>query len=241
MGHFDQRARDEIAITAQQLHGVVFYQRGVKGMEPPSGSLRGYATGIADPHGVVYDNERKELCGESRQLDGAAALQPLRSAVEGSAVYEPGRFEPPSIGVFADAAGQHGAAAAHHRRKTGLNWPMGIEVDAARDEILVANYGDDSVRSFARPRRRRRAGARHQGRRTGLVGPVDVSLDPKRNEIWVANYADHTALVFDRDATGNVAPKRIIRNGPKGSPALTFTNAAAAAYDSKRDAIIVPN
>ena len=53
--------------------------------------------------------------------------------------------------------------------------------------------------------------------------------------------ASSPALVYDRDATGNVAPKRIIRNGPKGSPALTFTNASAAAFDTKRDALIVPN
>ena len=57
----------------------------------------------------------------------------------------------------------------------------------------------------------------------------------------MANYADHTALVFERDASGNVAPKRIVRNGPPGAPALAFTNASAAAYDSKRDALIVPN
>jgi DNA-binding beta-propeller fold protein YncE len=73
------------------------------------------------------------------------------------------------------------------------------------------------------------------------VGPVDVSVDAVRNEVWVANYSDHTALIFDRDASGNVAPKRIVRNAPKGAAALTFTNAAAAAYDTKRDALIVPN
>ena len=59
--------------------------------------------------------------------------------------------------------------------------------------------------------------------------------------IWVANYGDHTAVVFDRTASGNVAPKRIIRNAPKGTPTTGFTNASAAAYDSKRDELLVPN
>jgi DNA-binding beta-propeller fold protein YncE len=70
---------------------------------------------------------------------------------------------------------------------------------------------------------------------------VDVGIDPRRNEIWVANYSDHTAVVFDRTATGNAEPKRIVRNAPAGTPALTFTNASAAAYDTKRDALLVPN
>jgi 6-phosphogluconolactonase (cycloisomerase 2 family) len=119
---------------------------------------------------------------------------------------------------------------------------MGLEVDEARDEIVVANYGDNSVRFY-----RRTADGDVQpvrtikGADTGLIGPVDVSLDVKRNEIWVANYSDHTAVVFDRTASGNAKPKRIVRNAPKGTPALTFTNAAAAAYDTKRDALIVPN
>jgi hypothetical protein len=68
-----------------------------------------------------------------------------------------------------------------------------------------------------------------------------VSLDVKTNEMWVANYSDHSAVVFERTASGNIAPKRIIRNAPEGAAALTFTNASAAAYDTKRDALIVPN
>jgi len=79
------------------------------------------------------------------------------------------------------------------------------------------------------------------GDRTGIVGPVGVAIDEKRDEIWVANYGDHTAVVFDRAASGNVAPKRIIRNAPKGTPTTGFTNASAAAYDTKRDQLLVPN
>ena len=68
-----------------------------------------------------------------------------------------------------------------------------------------------------------------------------VGIDRKNDEIWVANYGDHTAVVFDRTAGGNVAPKRIIRNAPAGTPTTGFTNAAAAAYDSKRGEVLVPN
>jgi 6-phosphogluconolactonase (cycloisomerase 2 family) len=119
---------------------------------------------------------------------------------------------------------------------------MGLEVDDARDEIIVANYGDSSVRFFRRTADGDVEPVRMiKGDRTQIVGPVDVTVDRKRDELWVANYADHTALVFDRSASGNTAPKRIVRNAPEGTPALAFTNASAAAYDSKRDALIVPN
>ena len=60
-------------------------------------------------------------------------------------------------------------------------------------------------------------------------------------EIWVANYGDHTALVFGRTAAGDVAPKRIIRNAPAGTPTGGFGNPYAVAYDSKRDQLLVPN
>ena len=80
-------------------------------------------------------------------------------------------------------------------------------------------------------------GPQHGHRRAGRRSRVDT----KNNEIWVANYGDHTAVVFDRLASGDVAPKRIIRNAPEGTPTTGFTNAASAAYDPKREEILVPN
>src|SRR6185503_1491747 len=76
---------------------------------------------------------------------------------------------------------------------------------------------------------------------TGIEGPVAVGFDRRNNELWVANYGDHSAVVFDADAAGDVAPKRIIRNAPAGTPTTGFTNASAAAYDSKRGEVLVPN
>jgi DNA-binding beta-propeller fold protein YncE len=236
--------RDELAVTAQQLHGIVFYKRNAKGMEPPTRVIRGHATGLADPHGIEYDHDRKELVvanhGNWTELRPYSPYDPLSKDPPS---YQTGRFEPPSIRIYAaDASGNAKPLRTIQGEKAGLNWPMGVEVDVARDEIVVANYGDNSVVFF-----RRSADGDVQptriikGDRTGILGPVDVSIDKKRNELWIANYADHSAVVFDRDANGNAAPKRVIRNAPKGAPALAFTNASACAYDSKRDALIVPN
>lgn len=238
------KAGNEIAVSVQQMSGIVFYRRGAEHMEPPLRSLRGYDTGLADPHGVAYDDQRKELIvanhGNWTELRPYSPYDPL---TPGTREYKPGRFEPPSIRIFeASASGNARPLRTISGDLSGLNWPMGAEVDAERDEIIVANYGDDSVLFFRRTAAGDVAPTRViKGDRTGIVGPVDVEIDRVRNELWVANYSDHTALVFDRDASGNVAPKRIIRNAPTGAPALTFTNAAAAAYDTKRDALIVPN
>jgi DNA-binding beta-propeller fold protein YncE len=238
------QTRDEIAISVQQMSGIVFYRRGAKHMDAPLRTLRGYDTGLADPHGLVHDEQRKELIvanhGNWTELRPYSPYDPLSKT---PAAYEPGRFEAPSIRTFADSAtGNAKPLRTISGNRTGLNWPMGVDVDAQLDEVVVANYGDNSVRFYKRTAEADVEPTRViKGDRTGIVGPVDVSVDPVRNEIWVANYSDHTAMVFDRNASGNVAPKRIVRNGPKGAAALTFTNAAAAAYDTKRDALIVPN
>jgi hypothetical protein len=70
---------------------------------------------------------------------------------------------------------------------------------------------------------------------------MGVVIDRKNNELWVANFGNHSAVVFDRAAVGNVAPKRIIRNAPAGTPTSGFGNPMAAAYDTKRQEILVPN
>lgn len=236
--------RDELAVSVQQLHAVVVYKRNAEGLQPPMRRIRGEATKLADPHGIDIDNERKEMVvsnhGNWTELRPYSPYDPL---MKDPPSYEPGRFDPPSIRIFdAMANGNAKPLRSIVGDKTGLNWPMGLEVDPGKDEIVVANYGDNSIRFYRRSVDGDVAPVRIiQGDRTKLIGPVDVSIDPKRNELWVANYSDHTAIVFDRDASGNAAPKRIVRNAPAGTPSLTFTNVSAAAYDTKRDALIVPN
>ncbi len=70
---------------------------------------------------------------------------------------------------------------------------------------------------------------------------MGVTFDTKNDELWVTNYRDHSALVFPRTATGNVAPRRVVRNAPAGAPAVGFGNPGAIAYDTRRGEILVPN
>jgi len=156
---------------------------------------------------------------------------------------EGGKFDEPSITVYAaDAKGDAAPLRQIQGDRTGLNWPMAIDVDRGRNEIAVANDGDSSVRVFRRGDTGNVAPVRViKGPRTLINGPMGVAYDLENNEIWVANYGDHTALVFPIAANGNVAPKRILRNAPAGSPTVGFGNPGAVAYDSKRDEILVPN
>jgi DNA-binding beta-propeller fold protein YncE len=79
------------------------------------------------------------------------------------------------------------------------------------------------------------------GNQTEIAGPTSVVIDRKRNELWVTNWNNHTATVFPRAASGNLAPLRVIRSAPKGSPRSGFGSPGTVAYNPKRDEILVPN
>ena len=237
-------ARDELAITIQQSNAVSIFKRTATGHDAPVRTISGLATELHDPHGVFFDDTHNELVtanhGNWTQLRPYTSYDALVTDV---GEYKPGAFQQPSIVVHkADANGDVKPLRVMAGGQTGLNWPMGIDVDLMHDEIAVANYGDSSVRVFRRGDTGNVRPVRVlRGALTQIVGPVSVAVDVKNDELWVANYGDHTAVVFPRTASGNVRPRRIIRNAPKDAPTCGFTNASAAAYDSKRDEILVPN
>ena len=78
-----------------------------------------------------------------------------------------------------------------------------------------------------------------RGARTGIKSPMGVAVHG--DELWVANFGEHTALVFPRTAAGNVAPTRVLRNAPRGTPTTGIGNPYAVAFDSKRKQLLVPN
>ncbi len=233
---------DELAVTSQQYQGISIYSAEDTGVVRPRRTIRGMATRLEDPHGVFLDGARDEVFaanhGNWTEMKSYAGDEP---AFPGK--YIPGRFEPSSIRVYkASSNGDVPPIRTLQGNKTQLAWPMGITVDKERSELLVANYASNSILIFPVTAEGDVAPARFiGGPHTGIVGPVGVGLDTKRNEIWVANYGDHSAVVFDRLASGDVAPKRIIRNAPEGTPTTGFTNAASAAYDPKRQEVLVPN
>ncbi|PYR57340.1 MAG: hypothetical protein DMF85_13975 [Acidobacteria bacterium] len=235
-------ARDELAVTSQQYQGISIYAADDSGVVRPRRTIRGMQTLLEDPHGVFLDGDRDEVFaanhGNWTEMRSYAGDEP---AFPGK--YIPGRFQPSSIRVYkASANGDVPPIRTLQGNRTQLAWPMGITVDKPRSELLVANYASNSILIFPVTASGDAAPGRFiGGPHTGIVGPVGVAVDTKRNEIWVANYGDHTAVVFDRLAAGDATPKRIIRNAPEGTPTTGFTNAAAAAYDPKREEVLVPN
>ena len=239
-------SRNEIAVSIELQSAIVIYRREAIGLETPIRYLRGAQTGMADPHGIYWDDKNNELAvanhGNFRGLlknTGMGCEQVAAANVPD----EGGRFQPPSITFYAATAkGDEKPLRTIQGTRTQLDWPMGIDVDAAHDEVTVANNGDNSVLIFRRTATGDVAPLRTlRGPRTGINRPMGVSIDTKNNEIWVSNFGDHTALVFARDASGNAPPKRIIRSAPAGAPSAGFGNPMAVAYDSKREEILVPN
>lgn len=239
-------AADEIAVTVEVQNTVAFYRRQVRGVEAPVRILRGQATGLADPHGIYWDESHNEI-GVANHGNFRGVVKNIGGGCSPSFVVEDeaeaGESRPPSIRIFAASARDNAKPMRIiEGSKTGLDWPMGVAYDPQHDTIVVANNGDSSVLIFGRNNNGDVAPIRvFRGDRTGINHPMGVAVDPQRGEIWVSNWGDHSALAFDSSAHGNVAPKRVIRSAPAGTPTPGFGNPMALAYDSKRDELLVPN
>jgi DNA-binding beta-propeller fold protein YncE len=246
------KKRDEIALSVQTPNMFVVFKRDAQKFDAPIRSVRGAKTGMADPHGIYFDETHNEVFvanhgnfRPSELITAYTAYDARESRQErtGNAFSETarGRFVPSSLTVYdGDAQGDVAPLRTLSGPLSQIDWPMGVAVDEANDEIFVANNGDSSVLVFGRtasgnvqPKRVLRGPA------TGIKGPMGVAI--AKDEIWVANFGDHTALVFPRLAAGNVAPRRILRNAPAGKETSGFGNPYSVAYDTKREEILVPN
>ena len=154
-----------------------------------------------------------------------------------------GRFEPSLITVYPmDANGDTAPVRVIQGPKTQLNWPALIFADTEREELYVANDGDDSVLVFRETDGGDAAPVRVlRGPQTGLKNPSSVFVDTKNNELIVSNLGNHSITVFPRTANGDVAPLRTIRSAPQGKLSLTIVNPGGVAYDGKRNEILAPN
>jgi DNA-binding beta-propeller fold protein YncE len=237
-------AHDQIAITVELQEAVVFYKRDARNVTPPVRFIHGQNTGLADPHGIFWDERHNEIGvanhGNFRGLirDVGAGCVPT-----GAAEAEGGAVLPSSITFYSgDAKGDAPPLRTIQGERTQLDFPMGLSADEEHGEFAVANNGGNSVLIFSRTAAGDAAPLRVlSGKKTAINRPMGVAIDGRNGELWVSNFADHTALVFDRLANGDVPPKRIIRTAPEGTPTPGFGNPQALAYDTKRGEILVPN
>jgi DNA-binding beta-propeller fold protein YncE len=244
--------RDVMALSVQTPNMFVVFRRAAEKFDEPIRSVRGPRTGLADPHGIYFDETHNEIVvanhgnfrpGELITAYTAYDARESRQERTGNAFDENarGRFVPSSVSVYdGDANGDAAPLRTIQGPTSQLDWPMGVAVDEVNNEIIVANNGDNSVLIFARPARGDARPRRViRGPLTGIKGPMGIAI--AKDEIWVANFGDHTALVFPRLAAGNVAPRRILRNAPAGKETTGFGNPYAVAYDTKRREVLVPN
>lgn len=237
------RTHDQIAITVELQEAVVIYKREARNVEAPMRVILGPRTGLADPHGIFWDDRHNEIgVANHGNYRGLMKNEGAGCAPTGTADPEAGAVRPPSITIYSgDAMGNAEPLRTIQGDKTRLDFPMGLADDPANGEFAVANNGDSSVLVFGRAANGNIAPTRVlAGAKTGINRPMGVAIDALNNEIWVSNF-DHTALVFDRQASGSAAPKRVIRTAPPGTPSPGFGNPQTVAYDSKRDQILVPN
>jgi len=238
------RTHDQIAVTVELQEALVVYKREARGVEAPMRVVRGPNTGLADPHGIFWDDRHDEIgVANHGNYRGLVKDQGAGCVPTGTGEPEAGAVLPPSITIFSgEARGDAKPLRTIQGEKTRLDFPMGLGDDPQNDEFAVANNGDSSVLVFARTAGGNAAPIRVlSGPKTGINRPMGVAIDAVNNELWVSNFIDHTALVFDRKASGNVAPKRVIRTAPAGTPSPGFGNPQTVAYDSKREQILVPN
>lgn len=237
---------NQIVVSVEVQNALVFYRREVRGVEAPQRIIRGPHTGLADPHGVYWDEPHGEVAaanhGNFRSLvhNTGSGCMPNPQLDESA---EQGRFQPASIAIFrANAEGDAPPLRVIQGDRTGLDWPMGIAADPTHDAIVVANNGDDSIRIFDRTRGGDVPPVRIiHGPHTRIGRPMGVVVDTPEGEIWVSNWSDHSALVFDSAASGDVSPRRIVRGSPADAPTPGFGNPMALAYDGKREELLVPN
>jgi 6-phosphogluconolactonase (cycloisomerase 2 family) len=263
--------RNEMFVTIQHDGAIQTYKKDAKGNEDAIRLIQGNKTHLADPHGIAFDpktrllyvanygTERDESFGVDQQMPNPLnSLTPrrandkrrpnwpagnLNNANRREVIFGTGKFGPASITVYAaDAQGNVEPVRMISGPKTQLNWPTGISIDSAREEIYVSNAAGDSINVFSMKQNGDVAPIRQiKGAKTHLRNPNGVSVDTVNGEVWVANFGNHTATAYRWNANGNVEPVRIIRDAPLNAPTTLISNPYMIAFDSKRDEVLVPN
>ena len=224
-------ATGELFLSVQYPPQVDIYDKMAKGDDKPLRVIAGNNTNLSDVHGLAIDGKNKRLF-----VNSWGAVSDYR--IPGS-----GRFEPPSIEVFAtDAGGDVAPQKIIQGPKTQLDWPGGMSIDSETGDLYVANDMGHSILVFHGTDAGDVAPYRViRGPKTKLSYPAGVFVDTKNKELWVSNIGNSTATVYPINASGDVAPLRMIRGAEEDKKSLRFGKTEALAYDIKREELLVPN
>jgi len=246
----------ELFLSVQHDNALVVYNKMASGTEAPIRVVQGSHTGLADPHGLTLDVKNKLLYVTNHGSTHDVAPRPVeqrrresRRAGQGfplnrdDAVPGSGRFVPPSITVYAeDAKGDAAPVRTIQGPKTQFNWPTGLALDLALDELYVANDGGSSILVFDASASGDIAPLRViKGPKSLVSNPTGVFFDEKNQEVWSANFGNHTATVYKRQASGDAEPLRVIRSAKASEAVPGLGNPHPIAFDTKRQQLLVPN
>ena len=221
----------EMFVSVQYPPQVAVYRKGASGDEKPKRLLIGDKTRLYDAHGLAIDTKNKLLF-----INNWGNISDYR--VAGS-----GRFEPPSITVYAlNADGNTAPLRVIQGPKTLMDWPGAMSVEPDTGDLYVANDMGQSIIVFHGKDEGDVAPSRViKGPKTGLSYPTGVFVDAKNKEIWASNLGNSTATVYPLMANGDIAPLRTIRSAEEGKASLRFGKTQALVYDPIREEILVPN
>jgi 6-phosphogluconolactonase (cycloisomerase 2 family) len=224
-------ATGELFLSVQYPPQVAIYSKTASGDDKPLRLIQGPKTRFSDVHGIAIDSRNKLL-----YVTNWGNVSDYR--VAGS-----GRFEPPSISVYATTSdGDIAPLRTIQGSKTQLDWPGAMSVDPDTGDLYVANDMGQSIIVFQRNDDGDVAPARViKGPKTRLSYPAGVFVDAKNKEVWASNLGNSTATVYPLMAHGDLAPLRTIRGAEENKQSLKFGKTEALAYDSKREQLLVPN
>jgi hypothetical protein len=264
---FASLAQDEIYVTNSNSNAVTVYALGANGNAAPLRSISGNLTGLSSPSGIAVDLVNGELLVANKTVPysvtvyprtASGNVAPLRTVIGAStnlddprgiaidtlhdefAVVNRAGF---SVTTFARTANGNVAPLRSLQTPIGLSNPWGLVVDAARDEILVANNGN-FISVFARTANGAAAPLRTiSGSNTGFNnGPVGIALESSFFDDVVVSTPfygpsfEPALLFFPRTGFGNISPTRVIGGNP-ATTQLAIPNGIAVA----NGLIYVPN
>jgi 6-phosphogluconolactonase (cycloisomerase 2 family) len=221
----------ELFLSVQFPPQIAVYSKDASGDDKPLRLIQGPKTRLADSHGIAIDGKRRLLF-----VNNWGNIADLKVAGTG-------RFEPPSISVYAlNANGDAPPLRVMQGSKTQLDWPGSMSVEPETGDLYVANDMGQSILVFHGNDQGDVAPARViKGAKTRLTYPLGVFVDSKNKEVWAANLGNSSATVYPLMANGDVAPLRTIRSAEENKQSLKFGKTEALTYDSKREQLLVPN
>src|SRR5262249_16368548 len=108
--------------------------------------------------------------------------------------------------------------------------PSGLAVDTVHDQLVVANFGNNSVLVYPRTASGTAGFTRLSGATTGLNGSYGVLVDTVNDELVVPNNNTPSVTVHARTASGDPPPIRTLfgpATGLAGSQGVAITTATS--------------